>query len=143
VLKTFVVTVCIIFTLGAVGVAEAGGGKRVKTGKTSFGTILQDKRGHSLYLFTRDRGRWSNCYGDCADVWPPLLTAGKPVAVGGAKQAELGTTRRRSGKLQVTYNGHPLYYFVSEDEPNEVLCQAAPEFGGIWYVVNRNGAAIK
>ncbi len=53
-----------------------------------------------------------------------------------------GTTKRRGGKLQVTYNGHPLYYYVDEDEPNEVLCQAVEEFGGIWYVVDRKGNAV-
>jgi predicted lipoprotein with Yx(FWY)xxD motif len=142
VLKTLLVTTCIIFSFGALNVAEAGGGKRVKTGKTRYGTILQDSKGRTLYLFTRDRGKWSNCYGECARVWPPLMTSGSPVALKGAKQSELGTTKRRSGKSQVTYNGHPLYYYVGEDEPNEVLCQAVYEFDGWWYVVNKDGKAI-
>ncbi|MBJ7354782.1 MAG: hypothetical protein JHC98_08160 [Thermoleophilaceae bacterium] len=126
-----------------VDVASAGGGKRIKTGKTRFGTILQDSRGRSLYLFTKERGSTSKCYGECAKEWPPVLTSNDPVATGGAKQSELGTTRRRGGKTQVTYNGHPLYYFVAEDEANEVLCQNVYEFGGKWYVVDRNGNAIK
>ena len=58
-------------------------------------------------------------------------------------QSKLGTMRRRGGKTQVTYNGHPLYYYVDEDEANEVLCQNVYEFGGKWYVVNRHGNAIK
>ncbi len=131
-----------LLAFALVDVAEAGGGKRVKTGKTRFGTILQDSRGRSLYLFTKERSKYSNCYGECAKEWPPLLTTSDPVAIGGAKQSELGTTRRRGGKTQVTYNGHPLYYFVAEDEANEVLCQNVYEFGGKWYVVNRNGDAI-
>lgn len=121
----------------------AAGGKRVKTGKTRFGTILQDSRGRTLYLFTKEKGRTSRCYGDCAVAWPPMITKGKPVAIKGAKQSKLGTTKRKGGKTQVTYNGHPLYYYVDEDEPNEVLCQAVTEFGGIWYVVDRNGNAIR
>lgn len=142
-LRLTAIATAIVLALGLCASASAGGGKRVKTGKTRFGTILQDSKGHSLYLYTRDRGKWSNCYGECARVWPPLLTSGKPVALKGAKQSELGTTKRRGGKTQVTYNGHPLYYYVDEDEPNEVLCQAVYEFEGWWYVVNKNGNAIK
>lgn len=124
--------------------ALIAGGKRVKTGKTRYGRILQDSRGRTLYLFTKDRRRKrSRCYGACARAWPPLITRGKPVAIKGARRSKLGTTRRRSGKRQVTYNGHPLYYYVDEDEPNEVLCQAVREFGGLWYVVNRHGKAIR
>lgn len=123
--------------------ASAAGGKRVRVGKTRFGRILQDSRGRTLYLFTRDKRKKSRCYGDCARAWPPLITEGKPVAIRGAKQSELGTVRRGGGKRQVTYNGHPLYYYVDEDEPNEVLCQAVTEYGGVWYVVDRNGNAIR
>lgn len=122
--------------------ASAAGGKRVQTGSTRYGKILQDSRGRTLYLFTKEKGKTSRCYGDCAVAWPPMITRGKPVAIKGAKQSKLGTTKRKGGKTQVTYNGHPLYYYVDEDEPGEVLCQAVAEFGGIWYVVNRNGKAI-
>lgn len=122
--------------------AVAAGGKRVRLGNTRYGKILQDSRGRTLYLFTKEKGKTSRCYGDCARAWPPLITKGSPVAIKGAKQSELGTTKRKGGKRQVTYNGHPLYYYVDEDEPNEVLCQAVYEFGGWWYVVNRNGDAI-
>ena len=117
-------------------------GKKLKIGSTEFGKILQDSRGRTLYLFTKESGKKSECYGDCARAWPPLITKGKPRAGNGVKQSLLGTTKRRDGKTQVTYNGHPLYYYVDEDEPNEVLCQAVPEFGGIWYVVDSRGRAI-
>lgn len=123
--------------------AVTAGGKRVQVGDTRYGKILQDSRGRTLYLFTKDKRKKSRCYGDCARAWPPLNTSGRPIAIKGAKQSELGTIRRGGGKRQVTYNGHPLYYYVDEDEPNEVLCQAVTEFGGIWYVVDRNGNAIK
>ena len=123
-------------------VKPAATGAIVKIGKTSYGSILQDKRGRTLYLFTKEQGSKSKCYGDCARAWPPLITKGTPQAGKGAKASKLGTTKRKNGKLQVTYNGHPLYFYVDEDEPNEVLCQAVSEFGGIWYVVNKNGDAI-
>lgn len=123
--------------------AASATGKVVQLGKTQFGRILQDKRGRTLYLFTKEKGSKSKCYGDCARAWPPLITKGEPRARDGAKQSKLGTTTRKDGKLQVTYNGHPLYFYVDEDEPDEVLCQAVDEFGGIWYVVDKNGNAIK
>lgn len=140
-LTAAVASFCIAFAM--VDVASAGGGKRVKTGKTRFGTILQDSKGQTLYLFTKDRSKYSNCYGSCAKAWPPLLTSGKPVAKGGAIQSKLGTVKRRGGKTQVTYNGHPLYYYVDDSGPGVVLCQNVFEFGGTWFVVNRQGNAIK
>lgn len=114
----------------------------VKIGDTQFGEILQDKEGRTLYLFTKEKGSKSECYDDCAVAWPPLITKSDPKAGSGAKSDLLGTTKRSDGKLQVTYNGHPLYYYVDEDEPNEVLCQAVAEFGGTWYVVDAKGNAI-
>ncbi len=120
----------------------AASGRVVKLGKTRYGRILQDRRGRTLYLFTKEKGKKSRCYGDCARAWPPLLTKGEPRARAGAKQSLLGTTKRRGGTTQVTYNGHPVYFYVDEDEPNEILCQAVPEFGGIWYVIDKNGDAI-
>lgn len=124
------------------GDAMAVTGATVKVGATRFGKILQDGRGRTLYLFTKEKTRKSECYGKCADAWPPLYTKGKPKAGKGASAGKLGVTKRRHGKLQVTYNGHPLYYYVGEDEPDEVLCQGVDEFGGVWYVVNRGGDAI-
>ena len=119
-------------------------GKTVKVMNSRYGRILVDGRGHTLYLFTRDeRKNRSRCYGGCADAWPPLYTRGKPRAGTGAKAGELGTTRRRNGRLQVTYNGHPLYYYVDEDEPGEILCQNVEEFGGLWLVVSPAGSAIR
>jgi predicted lipoprotein with Yx(FWY)xxD motif len=119
-------------------------GKTVKVANSRFGRILVDGRGHTLYLFTRDRGAdRSRCYGSCAAAWPPLYTKGKPRAASGASASRLGTTRRRDGRTQVTYNGHPLYYYVGEDEPGEILCQGVDEFGGLWLVTSPEGKAIR
>ena len=119
-------------------------GKTVKVMSSRFGRILVDGRGHTLYLFTRDKGSdRSRCYGGCADAWPPFYTEGKPRAGSGVKAGRLGTTRRRNGRTQVTYNGHPLYYYVDEDEPGEILCQNVEEFGGLWLVVSPQGNAIR
>jgi predicted lipoprotein with Yx(FWY)xxD motif len=117
-------------------------GKRVTLHKSDYGKILADGRGRALYLFTRD-GDKSRCNGDCADAWPPFLTKGAPRAGDRVKQKLLGTVKRSDGKKQVTYNGHPLYYYVGDDEPGEVLCQAVLEYGGYWYVVKRSGEPVK
>lgn len=119
------------------------GQKEISTGKVSpYGTILQDGRGHTIYLFTKEKSSKSECYDACAAAWPPVLTKNTPFAGKGVSQSKLGTTRRSDGKRQVTYNGHPLYYYVDEREPDLVLCQAVPEFGGIWYVMDKRGNAI-
>ncbi len=109
---------------------------------TSFGRILTDGRGFALYLFTRDGRGPSRCYRACARVWPPLLTRGPPTAAGDARSGLLGTTRRAGGRRQVTYRGQPLYHFVGDASPRQVLCQGAPEFGGVWWVVSPRGYAI-
>jgi predicted lipoprotein with Yx(FWY)xxD motif len=117
-------------------------GKTVKVMKTRFGRMLVDGKGYALYLFTRDKSP-SKCYGDCAKAWPPLITKGKPKAGSGTDASLLGTTQRRNDKTQVTYRGHPLYYYVDDNEPGEVLCQGVKEFGGFWYVVSPTGQAIR
>jgi predicted lipoprotein with Yx(FWY)xxD motif len=113
-------------------------GATVGAADSQYGNILVDGKGFTLYLFTRDDAR-SRCYGACAAAWPPLLTRGEPVATGGARTHRLGTVKRRNGDVQVTYAGRPLYYYVGESQPGQILCQAAAEYGGTWLVVNRRG----
>jgi predicted lipoprotein with Yx(FWY)xxD motif len=110
--------------------------------QSQYGPILFDGRGRALYLFTRDvRGKRSNCYGDCARAWPVYyapkggLRAGK-----GVKRSLLRTTKRRDGRLQVTYNGWPLYTYAHE-RPGEVKCHRIRTHGGLWLVVRANGKA--
>ena len=117
-------------------------GKRVTLHKSDYGKILADRRGRALYLFTHD-GAKSRCYGDCAKAWPPLLTKGAPRAGARVKQKLLGTVKRSDGRKQVTYDGHPLYYYVGDHEPGQVLCQAVLEYGGYWYVVKRSGEPVR
>jgi predicted lipoprotein with Yx(FWY)xxD motif len=117
-------------------------GATVKVMKTQYGNVLVDRRGRALYLFTRDRSPLSRCYGECAVRWPPFLAAGTPAAGIGAQAKLLGTTRRRDGSTQVTYGGHPLYYYIADHQPGQVLCQAVEEFGGGWYVVTRRATAV-
>jgi predicted lipoprotein with Yx(FWY)xxD motif len=118
-------------------------GASVKVMNSRYGRMLFDGKGRALYLFTRERTSRSRCYGDCASAWPPFLTRGKPRARSGVKSSLLGTTRRRNGRTQVTYRGHPLYYYVDDREPGQVLCQDVVEFGGTWLVVSPSGRAIR
>jgi predicted lipoprotein with Yx(FWY)xxD motif len=114
-------------------------GTRVKVVNSDFGRVIADAKGEAFYLFDKESSKKPRCYGACAQVWPPVLTKGKPVA-GGVKQSLLGTTKRSNGKLQVTYAGHPLYYYV-DDSPGTILCHDVAEFGGLWLVVKPNGEA--
>ncbi len=110
---------------------------------TRFGRILFDGRGRVLYGFTRDRrGGPSRCYGDCARAWPVYFRKSTLRAGAGVKQALIGTTRRRDGRLQVTYNGWPLYYYAHEG-PGEVKCQNVDQFGGLWLVVRPSGTLVR
>jgi predicted lipoprotein with Yx(FWY)xxD motif len=117
-------------------------GAVVKVVSSEYGRVIADGKGEAFYLFDKEKGRKSECYGECAVAWPPVLTKGKPRAGKGAKAKLLGTTKRRNGRLQVTYAGHPLYYY-KDDAPGTILCQNVDEFGGLWLVVKPNGRAVQ
>jgi predicted lipoprotein with Yx(FWY)xxD motif len=124
--------------------AAAGArGPKLKLIGSDYGRILADGHGRALYLFTADRGKGSNCSGDCATAWPPYIVKTAPTAVSGAKPGRVGTTRRDDGKLQATYAGHPVYYYEGDRSPGQVNCQAAVEFGGYWSVLRSNGKAVR
>lgn len=113
-------------------------GVRVKAVDSDYGRVIADGKGEALYLFDKESGKKPQCYGSCAQVWPPVLTKGKPRPGNGLKASLLGTTRRANGKLQVTYAGQPLYYYVG-DSPGSILCHDVEEFGGLWLVVQPSG----
>ena len=118
-------------------------GPAVTVRSSSFGRILFDGRGFVLYGFTKDlRGR-SVCSGRCAASWPPYIVRSKPTAGPGVDAKLLGTTRRADGKLQATYAGRPLYYYVGDRSPGQILCQNVREFGGLWLVVRASGQLVR
>jgi predicted lipoprotein with Yx(FWY)xxD motif len=121
---------------------QTQGGARLHIAKTKLGRILVDSRGITLYDFVKDKGKTSVCYGACAALWPPLITHGKPVAGRGVKRSLLGTTKRNDGKLEVTYGGHPLYYFVTDRKPGQTTGQGVNQFGGPWWVLSPKGKEI-
>jgi len=108
-----------------------------------FGPVLFDGNGRVLYGFTRDpRGGKSRCYGDCASAWPVYYAPKSLKAGKGVKQSLIKTVRRSGGRLQVTYNGWPLYYYV-DDGVGEIKCQNVDEFGGLWLVVHPSGKLVR
>jgi predicted lipoprotein with Yx(FWY)xxD motif len=104
-----------------------------------LGTILVDSEGRTLYLFEKDSGTESACFGACASAWPPLRDSGKPTVADGLNPSLVGTTSRSDGEPQVTYNGHPLYLFFGDEEPGEADGQGSTAFGAAWYALNTSG----
>lgn len=123
--------------------AAESGRKTIRVQDSRFGKILFDGRGYVLYAFTADGSSGSACSGDCARAWPPLIVTRTPKAGTGARASLLGTTRRADGRLQATYAGRPLYYYVGDTRPGLILCQDVTEFGGVWLVVRGNGSLVR
>jgi predicted lipoprotein with Yx(FWY)xxD motif len=122
--------------------APEGGGEAavVKVTNTpDLGKVIVNSEGMTMYDFHKDKGTTSSCYGSCAGAWPPLLTEGKPKATGGAEASLLGTTKRKDGTVQVTYNGHPLYGFEGDQKPGETNGNDVDGFGAQWYALEPNG----
>jgi predicted lipoprotein with Yx(FWY)xxD motif len=128
-------------TSSAVSQASAKG-VAVGTAKGSAGTYLAGASGRALYLWVADSNGKSSCSGGCANVWPPLTTKGTPIAGHGVKAGDLGTIMRSDGTEQVTYKGHPLYYFVSDTAAGATKGQGSESFGAKWWLVAPSGTAI-
>ena len=103
----------------------------------ALGSFLVDGKGMTLYLYTIDKPNTSNCYDSCAAAWPPFLTDGAPTAGSGVNGSLLGVTTRKDGATQVTYNGWPLYYFVSDKAPGDTKGEGVQN---VWYVVTPEGS---
>ena len=136
----------VLALLAGAAIASSGSAKAgamVKTRKTGLGVVLVNAQGRTLYLFMKDKHGKSACYGQCATYWPPLMKKGKVSAGTGVKAGLLGTTKRKNGKLQVTYKGHPLYLFKLDKGAGQVTGQRQNFFGGLWYAVSSSGGANK
>ena len=122
---------------------SASTGVKVAVANSGLGRILVNGRGHTLYMFEKDKHGRSSCAGQCAGFWPPLITSGKPLAIAGAKSSLLGTTRRADGRLQVTYNHHPLYTFVKDTRKGQTNGEEVNAFGAEWYAVSTAGTKVE
>src|SRR5690242_17992762 len=114
----------------------------IRVGSSGLGSVLVDSHGRTLYLFKADSTTKSKCSGACATAWPPLLAKGKPTAGGGLSASKLATITRAGGKKQVTYNGHPLYLFVRDQQPGETNGEGLTAFGAAWFAVSPRGNQI-
>ena len=97
-----------------------------------LGQILTGPNGRTLYLYKKDVPGISNCYDQCAVNWPPLIAQGDLVVPDGLDGA-LGTTVRKDGSQQVTYNGSPVYFWNRDTKPGDTTGQ---NVGGVWFVLN-------
>ncbi len=142
--------IAIVLALGAAGAVAAVAATAptkpasVKTRSVSLGKILVNGSSQTLYLFEKDKNGKSACSGACATNWPPLLTKGAHKASGGVKSSLIGTTKRSDGTTQVTYNKHPLYAFVLDNnKPGSTKGEGVDAFGAEWYVLGANGKKIE
>ena len=134
---------CVIVALVGASAAASAPTPSLTVASSTYGRILFDGRGFVLYAFTHDPRARSTCSGDCATAWPPYIVRGRPTAGRGVNARLLGTTMRRDGSRQVTYAGRPLYYYVGDRKPKQILCQNVREFGGLWLVVHPSGALVR
>ena len=113
-------------------------GTTITVGESEFGDMLFDSNNQAIYIFENDPANESVCYDDCAEAWPPVLTEGEPTPGAGVNKGLLGTVERRDGKVQVTYDGQPLYFYANE-APGEVKCHNVNLNGGFWWVIGPDG----
>jgi len=116
-------------------------GTTITVGESEFGEMLFGPNEQAIYIFENDPRDETVCYGDCAEAWPPVFTDGEPKAGDGVDASLLDTVERRDGKLQVTYNGHPLYFYAHEG-PGEVKCHNVNLNGGFWWVIGPDGERL-
>jgi predicted lipoprotein with Yx(FWY)xxD motif len=122
--------------------SSASGATVIETATSSGGTFLTNGSGRAVYLWAKDTGDMSNCSGACAGAWPPVTTTGTATASGAAKASDIGTITRSDGTKQVTYDGHPLYYFSGDSGPGTATGQGSDGFGAKWWLVAPTGSDI-
>ena len=131
---------------GAGGYGYGGGGGSssasavtLKTASSPLGSILVDQDGKTLYLFEADSKNKSNCSGGCLNLWPPIMANGKATAGSGVSAGMIGAA---TGSSQVTYAGHPLYWFSGDTKAGDTNGEGLDDFGGEWYAISPAGTAV-
>ena len=122
--------------------ASTSGGTVIETASSPAGTILTNGSGQAVYLWAKDTGDMSTCTGACAGAWPPVTTTAAATASGSAKASDVGTITRSDGTKQVTYDGHPLYYFSGDSGPGTATGQGSDSFGAKWWLVAPAGSDV-
>jgi predicted lipoprotein with Yx(FWY)xxD motif len=126
----------------ATGPASSASSVTVKTQTGPLGSYLADGSGRALYLFASDTRSTSSCSGACAAAWPPLTAKGSVSAIDGASTGDIATISRPDGTKQVTYAGHPLYYFAGDSGAGQTNGQGVDGFGALWWLLAPSGQKI-
>ena len=126
----------------AAGSGSSSSSTVITTKTSSGGSFLTNGAGRAVYLFMADSTGKSTCDGACASAWPPVVATGQPTASGSAQANDLGTIARTDGTKQVTYDGHPLYYFTGDTGPGTDKGQGLDGFGAKWFLVTPAGSSI-
>lgn len=126
----------------AAGASAGGSGSTVISTASSSGATFLTDGGRAVYLWVKDSGGKSACSGACAGAWPPVTAAGTVTASGGANASDLATITRSDGTKQVTYNGHPLYFYAGDSGPGVVTGQGSDSFGAKWWLVSPSGSDV-
>ena len=116
----------------------AASGNALKSATIGGAKVLTNAKGFTLYSFAPDTATKSNCNGSCATYWPPVKG---PATAGASVTGKLGTITRSDGSTQATYNGHPLYTYVSDSAPGQDKGNGLNLSGGVWHVVPVSGGA--
>ena len=126
------------------GDTSSAASQKAPTGTlVSIHKVLADARGHTHYLFEKDKNGMSSCNGACVAYWPAVFTAAKPRAGAGVRASLLGRTKRSDGRRQVTYAGHPLYTFVGDKKAGQTTGEGLTDFGAAWDAIAPNGRPIE
>jgi len=129
---------------GGASTSSSSGGGAASTVKTmqdpTYGTILTDGQGNTLYLFETDQGTKTSCTTGCSSTWPALTVTGQPSAGAGADASKLGSAKQDDGSTQVTYNGHLVYRYSGDTAPGQTNGEG---IGGVWFVVSASGEPVQ
>jgi predicted lipoprotein with Yx(FWY)xxD motif len=124
------------------GNAAASSSLVISTATSSAGPVLINGSGRAVYVWAKDTKDTSACTGACASAWPPVQPSGTVTAALSAVSSDLGTITRSDGTKQVTYEGHPLYYFSGDSGSGQANGQGSDSFGAKWWLVTPSGADV-
>ena len=97
--------------------------------------LVAAANGMTLYTWAKDTDTNSQCYDQCAVVWPPFTVTVANIAGDGVTTGKFGTSARKDGALQVTFNSHPLYFFARDTAPGQTNGNGSTGFGALWSVI--------